>query len=69
MFYLGLFNLIFANISPEVRDLTAYISAISHMMEYSQGLIDTRPIIFYLSMTGLMLYITFQIFQSRKWRQ
>lgn len=69
MFYLGLFNLLFANISPQVRDLTTYISAISHMMEYSQGLIDTRPIIFYVSMTSLMLYITFQIFQSRKWRQ
>lgn len=69
MFYLGLFNLLFANISPQVRDLTAYISAISHMMEYSQGLIDTRPVVFYLSMTALVLYITFQIFQSRKWRQ
>lgn len=69
MFYIGLFNVLFANLSPHVRDLTTYVSAITHMAEYSQGLIDTRPIVFYLSMTGLTLYITFQIFQSRKWRQ
>lgn len=69
MFYIGLFNVLFANLSPHVRDLTTYVSAITHMAEYSQGLIDTRPIVFYLSMTGLTLYFTFQIFQSRKWRQ
>ncbi len=69
MFYIGLFNVLFANLSPHVRDLTTYVSAITHMAEYSQGLIDSRPIVFYLSMTGLTLYITFQIFQSRKWRQ
>lgn len=69
MFYLGLFNMVFVNISPQVREVTQYISAISHMMDYSQGLIDTRPIVFYLTMTALVLYVTFQIFQSRKWRQ
>lgn len=69
MFYIGLFNVLFANLSPHVRDLTTYVSAITHMAEYSQGLIDTRPIVFYLSMTALTLYFTFQIFQSRKWRQ
>jgi len=68
MFYLGLFNMVFANVSPQVRDLTAYISAIQHMMDYSQGLIDTRPVVFYVSMTVLVLYVTFQVFQSRKWR-
>lgn len=69
MFYLGLFNLVFPNLSPQVRDLTTYVSAISHMMEYSQGVFDTRPVVFYVSMTLLVLYITFQVFQSRKWRQ
>jgi len=35
---------------------------------FSRGMIDTRPIVFYLSMTIVMLTLTYQAFQSRKWR-
>jgi hypothetical protein len=34
----------------------------------SRGIIDTRPIVLYLSMTIVMLILTYQAFQSRKWR-
>lgn len=68
MFFLGLASYFFLNISPVLRDLIAYFSAIEHMMEFSQGLFDTRPVVWYLSMTFFTLYLTFQVFQSRKWR-
>jgi len=38
------------------------------MGTFSRGVIDTRPIVFYLSMTIVMLALTYQAFQSRKWR-
>jgi ABC-2 type transport system permease protein len=38
------------------------------MGTFSRGIIDTRPIILYVSMTILVLAITYQAFQSRKWR-
>jgi hypothetical protein len=38
------------------------------MGTFSRGIIDTRPIILYLSMTVLILAVTYQAFQSRKWR-
>jgi len=38
------------------------------MGTFSRGVIDTRPIVLYVSMTAAMLTLTYQVFQSRKWR-
>jgi hypothetical protein len=38
------------------------------MGTFSRGIIDTRPIVLYVSMTVVMLMLTYQAFQSRKWR-
>jgi hypothetical protein len=38
------------------------------MGTFSRGVIDTRPIVLYVSMTIVMLMLTYQAFQSRKWR-
>lgn len=67
-FFLGLITFLMPNVSPELRQLTTYFSAIEHMVEFSRGVFDTRAIVWYVSMTVFVLYITFQVFQSRKWR-
>lgn len=54
--------------SPAIKELFAYISAIQHMQDFSKGIIDSRPIVWYSSMTVLMTFITFQVFQYRKWK-
>jgi ABC-2 type transport system permease protein len=38
------------------------------MGTFSRGIIDTRPIVLYVSMTVVVLMLTYQAFQSRKWR-
>jgi ABC-2 type transport system permease protein len=48
--------------------LLGYFSAIEQMGTLSRGVIDTRPIVLYLSMTIVTLTLTYQAFQSRKWR-
>ena len=68
LFFLGLVQFILLDVSSGMRDALGYFSAIEHMGTYSRGIIDTRPIVLYLSMTGLMLALTYQAFQSRKWR-
>ncbi len=50
------------------RELLGYFSSLEHMGTFSRGIIDTRPIVLYLSMTIVMLTLTYQAFQSRKWR-
>jgi len=68
MFFFGLVSYLMPNVGPALRDITSYLSAIEHMAEFSRGIIDTRAIVWYLSMTLFTLYLTFQVFQSRKWR-
>ena len=67
-FYWGFYSHWFPNVSPLLRDLTDYLSAIQHMGSFSQGLLDTRPVVFYLSMTALVLFLTYQVFQYRRWK-
>src|SRR6187401_1267411 len=68
LFFLGLVQFILLDVSSETRDLLGYFSAIEHMGTFSRGVIDTRPIVLYVSMTIVMLVLTYQAFQSRKWR-
>lgn len=64
----GLVTFIFNISNPVARDLISYISAIEHMADFSRGLIDSRPIVWYLTMTVLVLFINLQVFQHRKWK-
>jgi len=68
LFFLGLVQFILLDVSSETRDLLGYFSAIEHMGTFSRGVIDTRPIVLYVTMTIVMLVLTHQAFQSRKWR-
>ncbi len=54
--------------SPAARELQSYISPINHMRDFSKGIIDSRPVVFYLSMATLVTFFTFQVFQYRKWK-
>jgi len=68
LFFLGLVQFVLLDVSSGMRDALGYFSAIEHMGTYSRGIMDTRPIVFYLSMTAFVLTLTYQAFQSRKWR-
>src|SRR3954469_1253674 len=67
-FFSGLISFIMQEISSSTRQLLGYFSAIEQMGALSRGEIDTRPMVLYLSMTIVMLTLTYQAFQSRKWR-
>src|SRR4051794_34145378 len=68
LFFLGLIQFILLDVSSATRSLLGYFSAIEHMGTFSRGIIDTRPIVLYVSMTIVMLTLTYHVFQSRKWR-
>ncbi|MFL6539104.1 MAG: ABC transporter permease, partial [Chthoniobacterales bacterium] len=54
LFFLGLIQFILLDVSSTTRQLLGYFSAIEQMGTLSRGEIDTRPIVFYLSMTILV---------------
>ena len=51
---------------PRFGKIREFLSPIDHMNDFAKGLVDTRPIIWYVSMTALFLMLTHQVFQSRK---
>jgi len=67
-FFGGLIAFILREVSSSTRQLLGYFSAIEQMATLSRGEIDTRPIVLYLTLTVVMLTLTYQVFQSRKWR-
>lgn len=68
IFFLTLINYVINSPSPLVREITAYIAQLDHMDSFSKGIIDSRPLIFYPSVTLLALAVTFHIFQYRRWK-
>lgn len=68
LLFLGFLPEIMNLTSPIMKDIFSYVSAIQHMQDFSKGIIDSRPIVWYLSMTALMTFLTFQVFQYRKWK-
>jgi gliding motility-associated transport system permease protein len=46
----------------------AYLSVITHFESFSKGLIDSKDVVFYLSMTLLALFFTARSMESMRWR-
>jgi len=68
LLFAGLLQYVMLNVSGTEREIFGYFSAIDHMESFSQGIIDSRPIVWYLTMTAFMLVLTYQVFQIRKWK-
>jgi ABC-2 type transport system permease protein len=47
-------------------DLISYVSPVEHIQNATQGLFDTRPIVFYATITAFMLMLTQRILQGRR---
>ncbi|HLB33267.1 MAG: hypothetical protein A3F67_06795 [Verrucomicrobia bacterium RIFCSPHIGHO2_12_FULL_41_10] len=52
--------------TPFLAKLITLIAPKELMINFSRGLIDTRPIVFYLSMTSFVLFLTVQVLQLRR---
>lgn len=68
LFLLSLRRLMPAPPSDWAAQVFAYISLIAHMEDFARGFIDTRHVIFYLSLTGFFLFLTLKVVESRRWK-
>jgi ABC-2 type transport system permease protein len=53
---------------PEGSRLIQYLSLMEHLRAFSKGILDTRPIIFYASLTAIALFLTGRVVASPRWR-
>jgi ABC-2 type transport system permease protein len=45
-----------------------YVCLRAHMEDFAQGVVDTRCLVFYLTLSALFLFLTHRVVQSRRWR-
>jgi ABC-2 type transport system permease protein len=67
-FVLYLIGKITQFVPQSVQWLTSFLSIDSHFENISRGVIDSRDVIYYLSMIGVALLVATLSLESRKWR-
>ncbi len=44
------------------------LSFFEQMHDFARGVVDTRPVVLYLSLTGFFLFLTLRVVESRRWK-
>ncbi|HMO50613.1 MAG TPA: ABC transporter permease [Kiritimatiellia bacterium] len=53
---------------PAARILTDLMAPHRHMMDFARGVVDTRPVIYFVSVTIGCLFTAVRLLESRQWR-
>ena len=53
--------------SRNVEFILQHISSIDHILDFSHGIVDTRPVVLYLSGVIFLLFTTVKIIEARHW--
>jgi ABC-2 type transport system permease protein len=68
-FLMGVFVLVVGRRVPEAFvELVHYVASVEHIRSFTIGLIDTRPLVYYVSGALLFLTLTHQVVEFRRWR-
>ncbi len=46
----------------------AYLASTRHVQDFAQGIVDTRPIVLYLSLTMFFIFATVKVIEVRQWK-
>ncbi len=46
-----------------------YISSQRHLHYFASGLLDTRPVVYFLSVAVFVLFLTYQVVDYRRWKR
>ena len=50
------------------RTLLQYVSIIDHMDGFAKGVVDTKDLVYYLSVIAFALFLTLRSLESKRWR-
>lgn len=66
LFSIGILEWFFRD--PETGHLIRYLSLLDHLTDFSKGILDTRPMLYYLSLTAIALFLTGRVLTTPRWR-
>ncbi len=68
-YMLGIFILYLGRRVPDqFMDFIHYIASTEHIRLFTNGLLDTRPLVYYGSLSLLFIVLTHQVLEFRRWR-
>ena len=68
-FLVGVFVLVIGRKVPEAFvDVVHYVASVDHIRTFTQGVVDSRPMVYYVSLALLFLMLTHQVVEFRRWR-
>ena len=67
-FLIGVFIQVGRNVPETFADLVQYISSSDHIRVFTNGLLDSRAMVYYGSLSLLFLVLTHQVIEFRRWR-
>ncbi len=68
-FLLGYLLLYFQqDVDPAYQGFVFYISTVEHVSLFIDGLIDSRPFVYYIGFAALFLFLTHHVLEYRKWK-
>ena len=54
--------------SPSLKSALSYMNLWDHMDDFARGLVDTRHVVYDLSLAGLFLFLATKALEAKKWR-
>ena len=65
-FSIGILEAFFRD--PDTRQIIQYLSLVEHLRDFARGVLDTRPVVFYLTLSAIALFITGRVISHPRWR-
>jgi ABC-2 type transport system permease protein len=56
-----------AGLPPELRGLPHALAAENHLLDAAHGIVDSQPLVLYVTATWLLLFLSVRILESRRW--
>jgi ABC-2 type transport system permease protein len=51
-----------------VNEAFRHVAMVDHMQDFARGIVDTRQVAFYLTLSFFFLFLTHRVVQSRRWK-
>ena len=68
LFLLSFLSYTFSANTGWQSQLFTHLALAEHLKDFARGVVDTRPVVLYLSLTVYFLFLTLKVVESRRWR-
>lgn len=68
LFMLSFLGSAFASKTGWEAQFIAHLALMEHMRDFAQGIVDSRPVVLYLTLTSFFLFLSWKSVESRRWK-